>query len=195
MENIQKTTHSDVGDKKVLLKVLYINLLFFFLEVTTGFIAHSIGLIADSLDMLADVAVYGLSLLAIGGVVAKKRRIASMSGYLQITLAMFGFVEVIRRFVSEVEVPSFHIMIIISILALIGNSITLYLLQRARCGDINMKASLIFTSTDVMANIGIITAGILVYLTDSKLPDLIVGTLVFCLVARGAIKILRLAKH
>jgi Co/Zn/Cd efflux system component len=38
---------------------------------------------------------------------------------------------------------------------------------------------------------GVILAGALVYLTGSKLPDLLVGTIVFVLVARGARRILR----
>lgn len=38
----------------------------------TGWAAHSMGLIADSLDMLADSLVYGLSLAAVGAVVAQR---------------------------------------------------------------------------------------------------------------------------
>lgn len=57
-----------------------------------------------------------------------------------------------------------------------------------------MQASMIFTSNDVIINIGVIVAGALVYFTSSNLPDLIVGTLVFMLVARGAYRILQLSK-
>jgi Co/Zn/Cd efflux system component len=37
-------------------------------------------------------------------------------------------------------------------------------------------------------------AGGLVYLTNSKYPDLIVGTIVFFIVGQGAFKILKLSK-
>jgi Co/Zn/Cd efflux system component len=57
-----------------------------------------------------------------------------------------------------------------------------------------MKASMIFTSNDVIINTGIIVAGILVLLTQSKYPDLVVGTIVFLVVIRGAIRILKLGK-
>jgi Co/Zn/Cd efflux system component len=57
-----------------------------------------------------------------------------------------------------------------------------------------MKASAIFTSNDIIINIGVIVAGILVYLTSSKYPDLIIGTIIFGIVIRGAIRILNLAK-
>ena len=48
-----------------------------------------------------------------------------------------------------------------------------------------MKASMIFTSNDVIINIGVIVAGVLVLLTQSKYPDLIIGAIVFLIVVRG----------
>ena len=57
-----------------------------------------------------------------------------------------------------------------------------------------MQASVIFTSNDVIVNIGVILAGTIVYLTNSKYPDLIVGSIVFVLVVKGAIRILKLSK-
>jgi Co/Zn/Cd efflux system component len=40
----------------------------------------------------------------------------------------------------------------------------------------------------------VILAGVLVLLTGSKLPDLLVGLAIFGLVARGAFRILQLSK-
>ena len=57
-----------------------------------------------------------------------------------------------------------------------------------------MQASKIFTSNDVIINGGVIAAGILVYLLNSRLPDLLIGTIVFVIVLRGALRILQLAK-
>jgi Co/Zn/Cd efflux system component len=85
-------------------------------------------------------------------------------------------------------------MIIISLLALAGNAICLYLLQKSKSQEAHMQASMIFTSTDVIVNLGVIAAGVMVYLTSSKLPDLIVGAIVFTGVGRGAYRILQLSK-
>ena len=85
-------------------------------------------------------------------------------------------------------------MIVISLLALIGNAVSLYLLQKSKAEEAHMQASVIFTSNDVVINIGVIVAGALVFLTRSRLPDLIVGLIVFIVVGRGALRILRLAK-
>ena len=57
-----------------------------------------------------------------------------------------------------------------------------------------MRASMIFTSNDIIINLGVITAGVLVSLLDSGLPDLIVGAIVFLVVSRGAWRILTLSR-
>merc|ERR1712127_687436 len=98
------------------------------------------GLIADSLDMLADAIVYGISILAIGGTIRLKKNIAKIAGYFQVILAILGFLEVIRRFVQDVEIPIFSTMIIISIFALIGNGICLFLLQKSKSSEAHMQA-------------------------------------------------------
>ncbi len=187
-----KDSHGE--ERRVLWQVLAINFFFFGLEMLTGFIAGSMGLVADSLDMLADSIVYSLSLFAVGGTVSRKKKVAGIAGYFQLALAILGFAEVIRRFAGHGETPNFYLMIVISLLALGGNTICLYLLQRSKSKEAHMQASMIFTSTDVIVNIGVIVAGIMVYLMESKIPDLTIGTIVFILVGRGAYRILQLSK-
>lgn len=182
------------NQRKLLWTVLLINFGFFIIEVTTGLVSRSMGLVADSLDMLADSIVYGLSLFAVGSTIAFKKRIAKASGYFQIILAALGFIEVIRRFVGIETLPGFETMIVVSTFALVGNGICLYLLQKSKSQEAHMKASMIFTSNDVIINIGVITAGILVHLLDSNKPDLIIGAIVFVLVIQGAFRILKLGK-
>lgn len=179
---------------RVLWQVLAINFFFFAFEIISGLMAGSMGLVADSIDMLADSIVYGLSLLAVGGTAARKKKIAGAAGYFQMVLAALGFIEVVRRFMGHGGIPDFHTMIGVSLLALAGNAACLYLLQRSRSREVHMQASMIFTSMDVIANIGVIAAGALVYVTGSKAPDLAVGTVVFALVSRGAYRILQLSK-
>jgi Co/Zn/Cd efflux system component len=187
-------TDKNETEKKLLLQVLSINLFFFILEIVTGFISNSMGLVADSLDMLADSLVYGLALFAVGGAMARKKNIAKISGYFQLLLAVFGISEVIRRFLGFSDVPVFQTMIIISSFALIGNAASLYLLQKSKNTEAHIQASVIFTSNDVIINLGVIIAGILVFVTKSKIPDLAVGAIVFFIVARGAYHILKIAK-
>ena len=176
------------NQRKLLWTVLGINFTFFIIEMATGFFSKSIGLVADSLDMLADSFVYGISLLAVGGTLVKKKKIAKLAGYSQITLAIIGFTEILRRFFGNENLPNFKTMIIISVFALIANGVCLYLMQKSKSKDeAHMKASLIFTSNDVIINLGVVTAGLLVNWLNSGIPDLVIGIIVFVLVIQGAL--------
>jgi Co/Zn/Cd efflux system component len=180
------------AERKMLLIVFIINFGFFVLEILTGFLARSMGLIADSLDMLADSIIFALSLFVVGKALSSKKNIAGIAGYLQMGLAAYGIYEVIMRFYSHTPSPDFKIMIVISSLALAGNVITLYLLQKANSQEAHIRASSIFISNDVIINAGVIASGFLVYITNSKLPDLIIGGIVFIVVGMGAFRILKL---
>jgi len=185
----------NTNQKKLLWSVLAINFAFFIIEITTGIISKSIGLVADSLDMLADSFVYGISLFAVGRTLIRKKKIAKIAGYFQITLAIIGFVEVLRRFLGDEKLPDFWTMIIVSIFALAANGICLYILQKSKSKDeAHMKASMIFTSNDVIINFGVIIAGLLVNWLNSNKPDLVIGIIVFVVVIQGAFRILKLGK-
>ena len=183
----------ETNQSRLLWSVLIINFIFFLIEMSTGIISNSMGLVADSLDMLADSFVYGLSLLAVGGTVLKKKRIAKYAGYFQLILATIGVIEVIRRFLGFEALPVFSTMIIVSIFALIANGICLYLLHKSKSKEAHMRASMIFTSNDVIINLGVIIAGIMVNWSNSGLPDLLIGIIVFALVIQGAFRILKLS--
>mgnify|MGYP003144704188 CR=1 FL=1 len=189
----EKSTNAN--ERKMLWAVLIINFTFFLIELIYGWLSDSMGLIADSLDMLADSLVYILSLMAVGAAVAKKKKVARLSGYFQMALAVLGLAELIRRVFGTSEIPEFQNMIIISILALIANSVSLYLIQKAKSKEAHMQASAIFTSNDIIINSGVIVAGVLVYLTESKIPDLVIGLIIFGIVLRGAFRILRLENN
>ena len=195
-EHTEKTDFEEhTNQRKLLWTVLGINFAFFIIEMATGIISESMGLVADSLDMLADSSVYGISLFAVGGTLIKKKRIAKLAGYFQIVLAIIGFVEILRRFFGHENLPNFKTMIIVSIFALIANGICLYLMQKSKSKEeAHMKASMIFTSNDVIINLGVLTAGLLVNWLNSGKPDLIIGTIVFVLVFQGAFRILKLSK-
>jgi cation diffusion facilitator family transporter len=184
----------DTKQRKVLRIVLAINFAFFLSEMTTGLISKSMGLVADSLDMLADALVYGMSLFAVGAAVGRKKKVALLSGIIQMVLALLGLSEVIRRFIGLEQMPHFQTMIVISLLALVANSICLWLLQRQNSKDAHMRASVIFSANDVIINLGVIVAGLLVWWLNSNLPDLIIGIIVFLIVIRGAVRILKLAR-
>ena len=173
------------------------NAAFFVGELTAGLLSGSMGLVADSLDMLADALVYALSLMAVGGTVLRKKRLARWSGYLQAGLAVFGLVEVVRRFVTAEAPPDVPTMIVVAALALVGNVATLLVLRKARGdgeGEAHVEASWIFTSNDIKVNGLVIASALVVWATASPIPDLVAGALIFVVVASGARRILALSR-
>lgn len=181
---------SEGGTLKLLLTI---NAAMFVVEIVTGWFAQSVGLIADSLDMFADAAVYGVSLYAVGKAASDQAKSAGFSGYLQLLLALGAFAEVARRFWfgSEPEPP---LMIGVAVVALIANVSCMALLAKHRHGGVHMRASWIFSTNDVIANLGVILAGLLVGWTHSHLPDLLVGVAIATVVFTGAIRILKLSR-
>ncbi len=179
---------------KLLWAVLLINFSFFLIELITGIFSKSMGLVADSLDMLADSFVYILSLWAVGAALSRKKLVARLSGYFQIVLASLGIVEVIRRFIFSENTPDYKTMIVVSLFALAANAVSMLILQKTKSKEAHITASKIFTSNDIIINIGVIIAGFAVMLTNSMLPDLIIGMIVFVIVVQGALRILKFGK-
>ncbi len=182
-------------EQRALLIALGINAAFFAGEFAAGVLSRSLSLIADSLDMAADASVYALSLVAVGGSVLRKRRLAAASGYLQLGLAVIGLIAVVRRFLIDVERPEVTTMIVMSLLALSGNIVVIVVLRRVRSGDVHLEASWIFTANDIKVNLLVIVAAIGVAATESAAPDLIAGGTIFVIIATGARRILTISRQ
>ena len=188
------TEQAEKLERKTLIALLAINAVMFLVEIVLGLIAESTGLIADSLDMLADAGVYGLSLYAVGRGIQKQAKAASVSGILQIILGAGVLIEVLRRFLYGSE-PESLLIIGVGSVALIANIYCLMLISRHRESGVHMRASWIFSTNDVIANLGVIVSGVLVWVLGNRFPDLIVGAIISIVIVRGGIKILNEAKQ
>ena len=80
-------------------------------------------------------------------------------------------------------------------MALVANVACLVLFVKHRKGDVNLRASWIFSTNDVIANTGVILSGVLVWLTASRYPDLVVGLIISLIVIFGGIRITRDARQ
>lgn len=176
--------------RQTLQLVLAINALMFVFEASIGWWAQSTGLIADSLDMFADAAVYGISLYAVGKSCAAKQRAARLSGYGQIALALLALADVLRRALQGSE-PVSLLMMGVGLVALVANATCLTLISKHRQDGAHMRAAHIFSKNDVIANLGVILAGALVWWLHSPYPDLIIGSVIALIVLRGGLSILR----
>ena len=183
-------TARNAAERKTLWIVLWINAVMFAFELSLGLWAQSTGLVADSLDMLADASVYGIGLYAVGKSAGLKIKAARISGMVQIALGLWVLLEVLRKawFGSE---PMSSLMMAVGLVALAANWLCLSLMAKHQDDGVHMRASYIFSKNDVIANLGVVLAGALVWLTGSRYPDLLIGFIIAWVVLRGGLRILR----
>ena len=184
----------DASQKRVLYWLLGINATMFFVEMTVGILADSTALIADSMDMLADAVVYGIGIYAVGQSILYKAKAAQISGYFQLLLGVIILIDITRRLFLGSE-PISSLMIGMGFIALIANVACLVIIRNHKNDEVHMRASWIFSANDVIANMGVIIAGVLVVWLDSRVPDLVIGCVVSIVVLRGAWMILKDAKQ
>lgn len=184
----------DASQKRVLYWLLGINATMFFVEMTVGILADSTALIADSMDMLADAVVYGIGIYAVGKSILHKAKAAQISGYFQLLLGVIILIDITRRLFLGSE-PISSLMIGMGFIALSANVACLMIIRNHKNDEVHMRASWIFSANDVIANMGVIIAGVLVVWLDSRVPDLVIGCIVSIVVLRGAWMILKDAKQ
>lgn len=158
-----------------------------------GWIAQSAGLLADALDMLSDATAYSIALVAIGRSATFKNRAATLSGAMLLVLGIAVLVEVARRVVYGAD-PLSAWMIGTAVLSLAVNLAVLRLLTPMKSGEVHLRAAWLFTRADVVANLGVIVAGLLILWLGVPYPDYAIGTLIGLYVIREAIEILRDAR-
>lgn len=181
-------------DRGILWKVLLINLGQCLVGVVGGAWASSTAVIGAGLDNLGDAAVYGVSLYAVGRSDAIKIGAARLSGWLLIGFSCLLLSEVVRRYFGG-EAPLGPAMMAMAAANAFLNIYCIRLLKQHRGQDINFKASSIFTSNDSIVNGAIVLSGALVMWTKSNIPDLLLGTVVSFIAARGGYEILSEAKQ
>jgi cation diffusion facilitator family transporter len=170
--------------------VLAINAVMFVVEFTAGLLARSTALLADSLDNLGDAATYGLSLYAVARGARAKAKIALFKSALILAAALFVIGQVAYSSVHP-GIPVFETMGIVSLLALAANGTCLALLWKHRSEDVNMSSVWECSRNDIISNVAVFVAAGAVWLTASRWPDLIVGSLLAILLLHSAIRVMR----
>lgn len=180
-------------ERRVLRIALGLNAAMAVIGGLAGWIAQSTGLLADALDMLSDATAYAIALLAIGRSALFKIRAATLSGGILLVLGLGVLFEVGRRLIYGAE-PLSEWMIGTAILSLVVNLTVLRLLAPMRSGEVHLRATWLFTRADVVANLGVIFAGLLILWLGVPYPDYVMGTLIGLYVVKEAVEILRDAR-
>src|SRR3954464_12248568 len=181
-----------VRQSGTLMVVLGINAVMFVVVLAAGLYASSTALLADSLDNFGDAWTYAISLYAVGRSDKTKGRVAMFKGVLILAAAIFVMGQVVFKLLHP-SVPVFEAMGLIGAIALAANGTCLALLWKHREEDVNMSSVWECSRNDIAANIAVLVAAGLVWITGSGWPDILVGTLLALLFLRSAARVFRAA--
>ena len=185
-----RTSEADTPEQRRVLKIaLALNATMFVVGVTAGVIAGSSGLIADGLDMLADAIAYAIGLAAVSRGPRFKANAARTSGLLLLALGIGVLADAGRRALFG-EQPEGWVMILVASLALVVNASVLRMLTKQRNKEVHIRATVIFTRVDVIANIAVIVSGIVVIATGFRFIDLLVGGAIGAYIIKESLEIL-----
>lgn len=180
----------DHAYRRILYIVLTLNASMFLVESVAGYIAGSAALQADAIDFLGDALNYISALYVLNKSLQWKNRAAFIKGSVIGGLGLFLLGNTAHHWLFG-AIPQAITMSIIGVAALSVNLTCAVLLFRFRKGDINRSSVWICSRNDAIANLLVIIAGIVVYFTGSKLPDLIVSLIIAGLALSGATQIIR----
>src|SRR5438874_4879239 len=171
-------------------------------EVGYGILAHSLALLADAGHNLSDV----LGLLLAWGASAMartrptKRRTYGLRGT-SILAALFNAIfllvsvgaiawEAIRRFGAPALVSG-RIIIGVSLLGILVNTITAWMFAAGRKGDLNIRSAFLHMAADAAISAGVVLAGIAILLTGQRWIDPVVSLLISAIIIWGTWDLLR----
>lgn len=177
----------------VLRWVLAINAAMFFVEFSFGLVSRSSALMADSLDMLGDAVVYAFSLYVLNRGARWRARAGLSKGIIMALLGVGVLAQTLYRLYTG-ALPVAQTMGTIGLLALATNSVCLFLLYKHRSDDINMKSTWICSRNDIISNVSVIVASLLVTATGSGIPDWVVGFVIAALFLKSSVSVIREAR-
>lgn len=179
-----------VKQSKTLKIVLLVNIVLFCLTAFYGWSANSTGLMSESIDDFGDAVTYALSLYVIYKSNQMKAKVAFVKGCLILLGALFVLSQVIQHIIDN-TVPIFETMGVVAFIALLLNLICFLLLTRYREQDINMSSVWECSRNDILNNVSIIVASVLVWITNLGWADIAVGLVLSLLLLQSSFKVLK----
>lgn len=168
-----------------LLVAILLNIGITLVQIIGGFLSGSLALLSDALHNLSDVISLVISFIA-NKLVKKEASLKRTFGYKRaeiiaafvnaatlMIVAVLLIVEAVKRFNNPQEIDS-NLVIILSLLAIVGNGFSVLLLRKDSKANMNMKSAYLHLITDFLASLAVLTGGILmsfyeIYWVDSVL--------------------------
>jgi len=172
---------------------LIISAVYFFAELTAGFLTNSLALLSDAGHMLSDIGALALSLFAFR--VAKRPATHhSTYGYhrVEILAALFNgltlwlivgviFTSAYYRLANPPAVESFG-MIVVAVLGLLVNIAAAAILHSGHQHNLNMRGAFLHVMSDAIGSVGAIAAGAIMLATGWYLADPLISMFIGALI-------------
>lgn len=194
--------HHPKTHQKALNKALVIAVIFMIVEIVGGIAANSLALISDALHMFTDIGALGLSLIVLK--VAHLPRTPKMSyGYLRAevlgalgsALSLWGLCGVViyqavRRLITPPEVNG-PIVFVIAVIGFAANLWMMNALHSSHKHSLNLRAAYLHVIGDMLGSIGVVIAGIVIWITHWNPIDPIISILFALGIVYGSGKIIK----
>jgi cobalt-zinc-cadmium efflux system protein len=161
------------SSQRLILIVLVMTFTCMIAEAAGGYFSNSLALLSDAGHMFTDVAALALSLFAVRfasrpatprktyGFYRLEILAALANGVTLIVISLLICYEAYQRFIKPEEVEGVTLLLI-SILGLIVNIVSAYLLSKAHQGSLNVRGALLHVLGDLFGSIAAIAAGVLI---------------------------------
>lgn len=161
----------EVKGKNLLISI-FLNIAITLAQVVGGLLSGSLALLSDALHNFSDV----LSLLVsyIANILSKRdaslkhtfgyKRAEIVAAFVNastlIIVAIFLIIEAVKRFQNPETIDS-GLVIWLSLLAIVGNGISVLLLKKDSEANLNMRSAYLHLLTDMMASVAVLVGGLL----------------------------------
>ena len=191
--SVGKKSGNIISVRGTLIIVALLNLTYFFIELFAAIKINSVSLFADSIDFLEDTFV---NLIILFSFLISSTLRPKLSKILVIVILLPGLTALWAAFEQIVRPlpPEAFKLTLVGFGALLTNiTCTIILMKFRKKNKSLIKAAFLSARNDVLANLIIIAAGIIIMIYPSIWPDLIAGFIIFLINFDAAYKVYQIA--
>lgn len=192
--------HTKLESANNLILSIIINVFIVIFEIIFGLLSRSLALISDALHNITDI---GSMVLSFWGEKISNRPsndhktygykrleaiIAFTNGGVLLAVTVFILFEAIKRLINPVEVVGLQ-MIIVASVALVGNGLATYLLEKNAHNNLNLKSAWLHSFQDAAFSLAVIIGAIFIYFTHIVWLDSVLSIIISLFLLKEIYKI------
>ena len=178
--------------RNAMVLALIINLIMIGADLTYGLMMNSASLLGDAANNSGDAFIFLVSVIVLSSTTVIKNRVALLKGIIMLAFSVWAFYHVYLGIIG-LSWLSGGIVTAVGLLSLIGNSTVAVMMYKHQDKDLNFKSAFICCRNDAIASLGVVLAGILVWVSNSHWPDVIIGAIIAGIACWGGTTVIRLS--